>query len=126
MSLPPAVVARLIDSGSLSLRRTGRRATGRRCKCGRGVVSGLDADTCALDVDADPVAINELGELEAIAAGLLTFDLCLVGVPMLERRRFGSVRRAGWLVLPEHRCSVVPSGWRAPKFERLDPPAPEF
>ena len=122
MSLPPWVVDRLVAAGHMSLRGSTRQARARRCKCGAGVVSGLDGRVMALDTDADPVALSEVGVLAARLVRRRVLGLSFgLGRPELFA---SSAVSAPWgcVMVVEHVCGLrVPSEWRAP---RVDPPAP--
>ena len=84
------------------------RAAGlRTCqKCKAPILTGLDADMCALTARADPISIDALGETIALLAGRRTFDLVTAnGRKELNGREewhISAPRR--YPVLPEHRC----------------------
>ncbi|MFC5744797.1 hypothetical protein [Actinomadura rugatobispora] len=84
-----------------------RTAALRTCPhCHHPILTGLDDDTAARSVRADPTPITPLGETLALLAGRATFDLQAVyGRREMWRRdqwHIQSARR--WPVLPEHRC----------------------
>ena len=54
-------------------RKTWRTTTARKCHtCRANIVAGLDADTCAFIVQADPTPLDATGETHALLAGLHT------------------------------------------------------
>lgn len=116
MSLPAWMIDRLVEQGHVTLRGTSRRARARRCKCGAGVVSGLDGRVCALDTDADPVPLSEVGVLAARLAGRRVVGLAM-GLGRAELFKTSAVSPPwGSVLLPVHRCGErVPEGWRAPR-----------
>lgn len=115
MNLPPHVLQALVDAGHVTERLTSRKAKPRRCRrCGRGVLSGLDGDVLAFDVDADPIALTPSGEVGALLAGRRTYALRTAGRPELDRR-LSPHRSAEAVVVPEHDCGwTTPTAWRAP------------
>ena len=124
MSLPSWVIDRLIESGHVTFRGTSRKARARRCGCGAGVVSGLDGRVCALDVDADPVALSEVGVLAARLAGRRVVGLSMgVGRPELFQTS-ATAPPWGCVLVPVQVCGErVPVEWRAPVELRSPEPA---
>lgn len=116
MSLPPWMIDRLVEQGHVTWRRTSRRAQARRCRCGAGVVSGLDGRVAALDVDADPVPLSEVGVLAARLEGRRVVGLAM-GLGRAELFQTSAVSPPwGSVLIPVHRCGVrVPEAWRAPR-----------
>ncbi len=116
MSLPPWMIDRLVEQGHMTWRRTSRRAQARRCKCGAGVVSGLDGRVAALDVDADPVSLSEVGVLAARLSGRRVVGLSM-GLGRAELFQTSAVSPPwGSVLIPVHVCGVrVPEAWRAPR-----------
>ena len=106
----------------MTLRGTTRYAKARRCKCGAGVVSGLDGRVAALDTDADPVALSEVGVLAARLEGRRVLGLSF-GIARPELFWTSAVTPPwGCVMVVEHRCGVrVPDAWRAPKPQETPP-----
>jgi hypothetical protein len=116
------MIDRLVESGHVTWRRTSRRAQARRCKCGAGVVSGLDGRAAALDIDADPVALSEVGVLAARLAGRRVVGLAMGSARPELFRTSATEPPWGCVLVPVHVCGErVPDGWRAP----VAPRAPE-
>lgn len=84
-----------------------RAATIRQCpKCKAPILTGLDADKCALTARADPTPITPLGETIALLQTRSTYNLTTMhSRKYLDHRDQWTItmpRR--WPVLPEHRC----------------------
>lgn len=116
------MIDRLVESGHVTWRRTSRRAQARRCRCGAGVVSGLDGRAAALDIDADPVALSEVGVLAARLAGRRVVGLAMAS-PRPELFRTSMTEPPwGCVLVPVHVCGErVPDEWRAPVAPRAEP-----
>lgn len=106
---------RLIAAGDMTPNGTTRRAQPRLCRtCNAHVITGLDAETCALAVIADPTPLDQIGELLAIAAGRATYTLEPDGPRLvLNYRDPGRIRHRPpdgfrYDVLPAHVCGSVP------------------
>lgn len=81
-----------------------------RCAtCKTLIVAGLDADTCAFIVQADPTPLDATGEALALLAGLHTYTAHRTnkGAVQLTRRcgRWPTIIRSAHDVWPEHRCN---------------------
>lgn len=77
-------------------------------RCGVPVLSGWDADRCALFVTLEPRLLSPLGEVEALRAGRRTYHV-RAGRPS-RRDRWNIPGRPPSLHLPvvtEHRCDEV-------------------
>jgi hypothetical protein len=114
---------------------TGRTATSRavsyprqpvasrhRCaRCREWTLTGLDGSVCGLVITVDPVALDPVGEMVALLAGLRTVALAADG--RLERRGPREIR-AGQSrpVLAEHRCGRINIG--KPASNRKQPAVP--
>lgn len=98
-----------------------RRAHGELCRCGAATLAGADADACALQAVVDPRPLTRSGELLAVAAGRVTYEIDAGN--RLHRRDRWSIRSApSRPVLAEHRCyHPIPGDWIAPPSPR---PAP--
>ena len=86
---------------------TTRAASIRLCpKCRAPILTGLDADICALTVRADPTALTPLGEAIALLQGRATYNLADgPGRKELDRRdRWRITAPRKHHVFPEHRC----------------------
>jgi hypothetical protein len=123
VAAPLWVKQMLMESGRMTSRGTTRKAQVRRCGgCGRVILSGLDGDVLAFDVDVDPTPLSEAGEEATVASGRVSYGLSTVGRPDLNWRgrwHVGKPAGFGRVVLAQHVCGEpVPRGWRAP-------PAPE-
>jgi hypothetical protein len=98
----------LTEQGYLSERGTSRTARATRCpRCSRTVISGLDADACAFDVDADPRPLTPEQEQAEWTAGRRTYSLSTIGRVQLDRRWAGGraeTRPALCRIVPEHQC----------------------
>lgn len=127
MSLPPWMIDRLVESGHVTFRRTSRRAQARRCKCGAGVVSGLDGRVAALDIDADPVSLSEVGVLAARLAGRRVVGLAMGPAHPELFQTSATEPPFGCVLVPVHICGErIPSEWRAPVPPRAPAvPVPE-
>ena len=108
--MPAHVQQALIDAGHMTTDGLTRKAKLRTCpRCRRWILVGLDHGRSAIKVVADPVDLDQLGELGAVLAGRLTFDLW--GVEMEYRSpvkiRGGQRRR----IVGEHLClnSMTPT-----------------
>lgn len=76
MTMPAWLQRHLEDRGLWDTDGVSRAARARRCRdCRRYVLTGLDADRCALPVAVDPDPLSVLGEATAILAGKTTFAL---------------------------------------------------
>lgn len=75
-------------------------------RCKAPILSGLDDDTAARSVHADPTPINPVGEALALLAGRATFDLTAAGGKrqLWRRDEWHISGRRKFPVLPEHRC----------------------
>lgn len=100
----------LIAAGAMTPDGTTRRAQPRRCRtCNAHVITGLDADRCALAVIADPTPLDAAGELLALVQGRRTFTLNHdSGRMVLNYRDDGRIRHrppgGDYDVLPAHVC----------------------
>lgn len=128
--LPPRIRQQLLDSGAIGTDRLSRKARPRRCgKCGRLTIAGM---IDAFPAHCDPFPLNQLGELNVLIAGHLTFRLFQVAGSNYELafRWAESVRgspagtAASFDVLGAHRCAVaVPLEWTAPSVLPVPPDA---
>lgn len=106
----------LIRSGHMTETGATRKARLRPCPgCPHDVLVGLDDVMCALEVQADPVPLSELGEALAVLQGRRTFHLRREGSGwVIDRRDAADIsaepastgRRTD--VLLEHACSHGP------------------
>lgn len=75
-------------------------------RCHNPILTGLDADICALPARVDPVPVSELGEALARIDNRCTYDYVKTrAVPVLEYRESWTIaapRR--FPVLAEHKC----------------------
>ena len=102
----------LLRTGHIAETGVSRGAKLRRCRrCGVFVLTGLDADMCALEVQADPTPLSPLGEAFAVVEGRRTFALHRAGgrweidwrdAGDIASHPAGSARRED--VLRQHRC----------------------
>lgn len=114
--MPAHLVRHLIEIGRLDADGISRRAHARRCReCGAVVMAGLDHDSCAMPVYADPVPLTPIGEVEVLLAGRRTYDLAYTSRGYrLDPRSAGHIRRApagtapGVDVVAGHRCGARP------------------
>lgn len=127
MSIPAHVRRHLEATGVLTPDGVSRRARLHPCRtCGRPIVSGLDANVCALTGHADPEPLTAAGEVAALLDGRATYELTdRVDRSELDARSAWDIRArpAGHSppVLAGHRCGApVPPDWRAPV--PADPP----
>lgn len=114
MTTPTWLLDHLIRAGHVTETGATRKAKIRRCqKCRAHVLVGLDADMCALEVEADPTPLSALGEALALVEGRRTLALYRDrGRFVLDPRRTeditgdpaGSNSRED--ALREHRCST--------------------
>lgn len=106
------LLAHLIATGHLTETGLSRRARIRTCRCHAAVLAGLDAETCAFEVAADPTPLNPLGEALAIVEGQRTWSLHREGGRWVLDRRDAwhiTAHPAGTRpredVVREHRCT---------------------
>lgn len=87
------------------------RAAGlRTCpRCNSPILTGLDADMCALTARTDLLSVNAMGETLALLTGRRTFDLITVGGRKELHRRDECHIKAErtYPVLPEHKCGAA-------------------
>jgi hypothetical protein len=110
------------------------RAAGiRLCpKCRAPILTGLDADMCALTVRVDPTPLTELGEAVALLQGRMTYNLASgpsrKELDQREAHHIGAPRKSP--VLAQHRCHQPLDAFAAPapKIERIvaDDDTPPF
>jgi hypothetical protein len=111
--------AHLEKTGVIDSDGIGRRARVRTCRgCSNTVLIGLDGDTCALVVEADPVPLSPLGEALALIEGRRTVTLSreggryVLGIRydlMIEAHAAGTQLNTD--ILRSHRCGTdVPTG----------------
>lgn len=118
----PAWVADKIATTTGLDPRLGRRPRATICRrCQAPVLHGLDGERCALQVDADPTLLTNIGELLALLAGRATFDLDSHPPQLTHRHRW---RIRGHpadtnTVIPEHTCGAAALPNRPP-----EPPPP--
>lgn len=123
----------LIRSGHMTETGTTRKARIRRCPtCPAEILVGLDDDTCALEVHADPVPLSELGEAVALLQNRRTLHLRRDGGGwVLDRRDNHDIanRPAGTAqrldVVGQHHCATgpPPPALQAPSsFPEAKPP----
>lgn len=115
----PWLVDHLVHTGVMTETGLTRRARPRPCPhCSTWVITGLDADTLALEAACDPQPLNTLGEAMALVAGRRTLNLTRTrGRLELEQRWADHVEsqpagtgRAD--VLAEHVCGQpIPASW---------------
>ena len=91
-------------------RKNWRTTKATRCAtCKTLIVAGLDADTCAFIVQADPTPLDATGKALALLAGLHTYTAHRTnnGAVQLTRRigRWPTIIRSAHDVWPEHRCN---------------------
>jgi len=116
-SMQPWLIGQLIDQGILTQSRLGRKAKARECRhCRSWILTGLDADLAAIEVQADPHPLSPDGEVAALLDDRHTYDLeehrlyrryhwNIAGRPAGERHR----------VLADHRCGApIPASWQQP------------
>lgn len=125
----------LIRAGHMTEKGLTRRAKIRHCaRCGLALLTGLDAEMCALEAACDPSPLSPLGEALALVEGRRTWALHSEGGRwVLDRRdedEIASEPAASHLrqdVLRQHRCeSGAPTGQlTAPTtFPETTPPQP--
>ena len=118
------VRARLEGSGLMVNGRT-RRARATNCRCGAPVISGLDADICALVATVDPRPLSAQGEALALITDRRTWTFRTVGERLVLDVRddyairampAGGVARfsAPYDVMAEHVCGTRPEWPSAP------------
>lgn len=84
-------------------RRAAARTTCRTCRA--PVIRALDGDVLAFEVTADPIPLDPVGELLAIAAGRRTYDAVTVrGRIELEPRRPTHIPIRRHPILADHHC----------------------
>lgn len=75
-------------------------------RCDAAVITGLDADMCAIHVRVDPTPIDQIGEAKALLSGRATYDL--VGgnrrKELYPREAHHISKPREYPVLPQHRC----------------------
>lgn len=129
MSLPDHVRRHLEATGVLTADGFSRRARLHPCRaCAQPVVSGLDANVCALTGHADPHPLTASGEVAALLDGRTTYELTdRVDRSELDARDTWDIRArpAGGdpPVLAEHRCrQPIPADWQATTSRTPAPP----
>ncbi|MDN3356061.1 hypothetical protein [Actinomadura sp. DC4] len=74
-----------------------------RCRC--LVIRALDEAVCAFDVRLDPEPLAEIGELNALLAGRMSYDLIpIAGHHEIAARDQWRIRNRKYPVLATHRC----------------------
>lgn len=125
----------LIRTGHMTETGISRRARIRRCRrCSSHILTGLDADVCAIEANADPVPLSPLGEALAVLEGRITWSLHSEGGRWvldvrdpLHIAAHPAGTRGREDVVREHRCrssSVVPALTASTRFPETRPPAP--
>ena len=134
MTMPAWLQRHLENTGRLNADGIRRNAHARTCtRCGCTILTGLDANTCALAADADPTPISPLGEAVALLAGSRTYDLVCTGqrTELNHRDRHNIAGPRRWPVLASHRCGTqwpadpnppIPLGMRHPQPTPEGPP----
>lgn len=103
--MPAWLRQHLDDLGVTNSDGIGRTVRHRHCPtCHANVLTGLDADRCALPVTADPTPLDAVGELLAVTTGRATLDLTLSPLRLDHRDRWRIRSRRPAVVLAEHRC----------------------
>jgi hypothetical protein len=107
--------------GNRESARAGRQAYRHRHKCGLYVLTGLDRHTCALEVTVDAYALNPLGEVEALRSGRRTYRFHHGRLHPRNRWNMpGNPADQGLVVVGQHACEPLPTGWLLPR-----PPEPK-
>lgn len=112
--MPAHLVRHLIAIGRMDADGVSRRAHATSCaKCGAVVMVGLDHDSCAMTVYADPVPLTPIGEVEVLLAGRRTYDLAYTSRGYRLDPRFAAHIKAtpagsapGVDVVAGHRCGA--------------------
>lgn len=132
-AMPAWLRQHLIDLGHLTPGGISRRATWRRCtRCQVPILTGLDDDTAAMTVHADPHLLDPAGEATALLTGRATYRLRNRGGRLeLDHRDHWQIRGdpAGTVpVLPAHACGQPLSGtWIHAAHATTTPPTdPQF
>lgn len=92
--------------------RTGgfRSAHLTRCRlCGAWTIHGLDADTCAFEVDVDPSPLTPRQEMLCAVAGRRTYDLDTGNQKILIHHRdaYTVATPSRLTVVPAHQCGAT-------------------
>lgn len=113
--MPPWLLRQLEAAGHIDP-TTGATRTARMSwcpSCRRGVMRGIDADSCGRAADCDPTPLTAHQEALALLAGRATFSLHWIGKYILHRRDQWQIRgepaqsKPGMDVLVEHQCSLA-------------------
>ena len=118
MTMPEHLLRLLKDKGVITERGTSRVSRMRRCRrCRTLTLAGLDGNVLAMDADADLPPLTRRGDLLALVAGRVTYELGADG-----RLHYRSPRHVvhgpptpSSSVHAAHRCGVPPPAeWLAP------------
>lgn len=99
-------------------------------RCGSAILAARTRPPAAFDVRADPAPLAPAGEILALAAGRMTYDLVkYAGQFELINRDQWRIRRRDWPVVADHKCPG-PIPWAAipppPEPETSDDGEPPF
>lgn len=110
--IPTWLQAHLEKTGAANTDGVRRAIRATTCRdCGAGILTGLDADRAALPVVVDVDPVTELGEVLALAAGRVSYNLRIGnGACELDRRdrhTISAPRR--YRVVVSHECGNSPT-----------------
>lgn len=122
----------LIRAGHMTEKGLTRRAQIRHCaRCGLALLTGLDAEMCALEAVCDPSPLSPLGEALALVEGRRTWALHSEGGRwVLNPREEDQIiaepatSRPRQDVLRQHRCGTPPPLTAPSTFPETKPPTP--
>lgn len=103
--IPAWLQAHLEATGVADTDGVARAIRARTCpRCHAPILTGLDADRCALAVTVDPQPTDVLGEALALVAGRDTYDLA--GLQLIHRDQWRVAGRRRHPVLADHLCNA--------------------
>jgi len=108
--IPAWLQAHLEALGRWNVDGVARTLTATRCRrCHAPLLTGLDADRCALPVTVDPDPVDTVGELTALLTGRATLNLVHTGghkYVLNRRTKFQISAPRKHPVLAEHACGL--------------------
>lgn len=112
--IAPWLKNHLIDTGRWNHDGTTRQARLRTHTCGATVLTGLDADTCAIPTTCDPQPLTTTGEMLALLGNKPTYDLWVTSQQLDGPRRPAAITNrpatntGSTRVLATHVCGTPP------------------
>ena len=106
----PAWLRRALEvAGRLDADGVRRKARPGRCReCGAEILTGLDADRCAMPARVDPVPVDGWGEAVALLDGRASYELT-TGLELDYRDDFRISAPRRYPVLVAHVCNSPPT-----------------